>query len=69
MRSFEFALTLAGGFAPPAPAGEAVRGEAELLKRAPHPGQRDAQADLFEPDLGECQAANLRRLAAVKSGS
>ena len=69
MCSFEFALTLASGFAPPAPAGAVDGCEAERLERTPHTGHREAQIDLFECDLLECREANPGRLATVNCGS
>lgn len=57
MRNFEFSLTLAGGFAEPAPADPAESGVAALRELAHHPGRRDAQIDPFDCGLVECLEA------------
>ena len=55
MNDFEYVLTLARGFAPAKPVVLARCDVIELRRPTLHPGQRDAQADIFERELNEAQ--------------
>jgi hypothetical protein len=57
MNDFEYALTLARGFAPARPVALARCDVVELRRQTLNSGQRDAQADLFERKSSEAHEA------------
>lgn len=70
MNDFEYALTLARGFAPARPVTLARCDVIELRRQTLNSGQHDAQADLFERESNEAQEAmnSSRRKASGTSG-
>ena len=57
MDKFEYALTLARGFAPARPVALARCDVVELRRQTLNSGRRDAQADLFERESNKAQEA------------
>lgn len=57
MNDFEYALTLARGFAPARPVALTRCDVIELRRQTLNSGQHDAQADLFERESNDAQEA------------
>ena len=68
MNDFEYALTLARGFAPARPVALARCDVIELRRQALNSGQHDSQADLFERESNEAQENSSHGKASGTSG-
>lgn len=69
MRSYEFVVTLASGFAAPSVTKQADGGVVELRQRARRIGKREAELEALDRDLVEHRKAGQVRPADAKGAS